>query len=286
MLVEFYCSHWTTFSIKKKYFEQNREKIEWLFLGTSHMQNAVNPEFLKPNAANLAFAGQPIEINYEFLRKYVSQMPALKIVFLEISDHSFYSEFHSDDWNGHIYANLYSMYYKVSSPSIENHSYLMSNFKFFSSIFIDYINPWTGKYEINKYGYITNDFNDRFQKLHNDSLIIDSTFIMAHEFDKPKLLLKNKDILTKSIALCQSRGIKVVLITPPLYHTYLEKIPRNAKLEVSQIVKTIQRDFNVPYFDYSDDGHYSLLDFKNDNHLNSNGARKFSLEIDSFFRRN
>jgi len=281
ILIEYYCNNSTTFSIKKRYFENHRKDIETLFLGTSHMQNAINPRFLKQNAANVAFAGQPIEIDYALLQKYINQMDNLKTVVFDVSPHIFYSRFDSSDWNGHIYANLYEIYYKVNPHSIKNHSYLLSNFKFFTSIYIDYVNPWAPKYEINKFGYISNDFYDRFLTLKNDSLKIDKTFIMMHTFDGKDMLEKNEKVLESAIRLCKNKAVKVLLVTPPFYHTYNDNVPAAAKKEVSDLVARIQKKFNVPYFDFSTSKNFNLKDFKNDSHLNPNGAKKFTVKVDS-----
>lgn len=281
ILIEYYCGHNTTFVIKNKYIENNKSTIEVLFLGSSHTQNAINPEFITKKASNLAFAGQTLENDYSLLEKYITQMPKLRTVFFEVSPHTFYSEFDSSNWNGYIYSNLYDIDYKVDPYSLKKHFYLLSNFKFFSSLYFDHTNPFSYKYTINKYGFITNDFNDRFLKLQYNATEINKTFIMEHTFQNKELVVKNGDVLEKAIVLCKEKGVKIILVTAPLYSTYVNGIPKAAKTAVLERVNTLKNKYGVTYFDYSSDRTFKVSDFKNDNHLNSNGARKFSLKIDS-----
>jgi hypothetical protein len=281
ILIEYYCGHDTTFVLKNNYIEKNKSTIEVLFLGSSHTQNAINPEFIKKKACNLAFAGQTLENDYSLLEKYISQMPKLRTVFFEVSPHTFYSEFDSSNWNGYIYSNLYDIDYKVDPYSLKKYFYLLSNFKFFSSLYFDYANPFSYKYTINKYGFITNDFNDRFLKLHYNSSEINKTFVMEHTFQNKDLVVMNSAVLEKAIVLCKEKGVKIVLITAPLYDTYVNGVPKSAKTEVLKTINTLKNKYQINYFDYSTDSTFKVSDFKNDNHLNSDGARKFSSKIDS-----
>lgn len=278
---ELYCRTATTFAIKKMQFENNLNSVEVLFLGSSHTQNALNPEFISKKTCNLAFGGQPISIDYYLLDKYIDRMPKLKTVFFEVSPHRFYNDLDITAWNGYIYSNLYDIDYKVKPISFSNYSLVFSNYKFFNSIFIDYCNPKSYKYRINEYGFIVNDFNDRFHKLKYDSIRISQSYKMLHEFGDDKNFRINKLFLKKLIVRCKSKDVEVVFLATPLYKTYLDKIPADAKNEVAGLVNKYINEFGISKIDFSEDAKFNIHDFKNDNHLNPDGAKKMTMKTDS-----
>ena len=279
--MEYYCRTQTNFGIKKKYLDSNSDQIELLILGSSHNQNAINPEFLNGKACNLAFGGQPISIDYYLLEKYIDKMPKLSTVVLEFSPHRFYNDLVPSEWNGHIYSVLYNIKHKTEPISLKNYSLVFSDYTFFSSIFYDYCNPYAFKYKTNQYGFVTNDFNDRFEKLKYDTALINKTYTMQHSFYSRANFILNKEFYIKAIRKCQEKGVKVIFITPPFYKTYTEKIPINAKHEVDSLAADFVAKYGVKYFDYSSDNRINIYDFKNDNHLNSTGAEKFTKLINT-----
>ena len=279
--VELYCRNLTTFAIKKNYVEKNLGTVETLILGSSHSQNGINPEFLKAKSCNLAFGGQPISIDYFLLEKYMNQMKNLKTILIEVSPHRFYNELNPTDWNGYIYSNLYKINYKVQPYSVKNYSFVLADVKYFSTIFVDNFNPKIPKPKLNKFGFMTNDFQDRFSKLKNDSLKIENSFKMNNKFEKKVNFKTNSVFLKKIIEKCQKNSVKIILIGTPLYRTYNAKLPLKIKMQNQQLVSNLTNRFGIQYFDFSKSNRFHLKDFKNDNHLNPDGAKKFTLIIDS-----
>ena len=279
--IENFCYTKSTFAIKKSFLTLNLNSIELLILGSSHTQNAINPEFLSKKTSNLAFGRQPISIEYYLIDKYIDNMPNLKTIILEISCHRFYNDLSPSYWNGYIYSILYNIKYNTSPLSIRNYSFTYSDYQYFSSMFYNYYNPFGYKYKTNKYGFVTNLFNDRFEKLKYDTIRIKKTFVMSHEFGDIKLFRMNKDFLIKSILFCKNKRINVILITPPLYNTYLSQIPDYSINEVDSLINKICGDYQIKWFNYSADKRFNIKDFLNDNHLNSNGAEKFSKIINT-----
>lgn len=275
-IIEYYGRANTIFGIKKKYLEGNLNSIQTLILGTSESQCAINPDLLNTMACNLAFDGQPISINYYLLNKYIDEMSNLNTVFLEVNSVKFYDDLNIAEWNGYIYSIFYNIKYKVDPLSLKNYSLVYSNYQYFTTIFFNYFNPFSYKYHINKFGYITNDFYDRFEKIKFDTALIDETFVMRYKFEDQNNFSLNKEFYKKIIEKCMHKGLKVVLITPPLYKTFSNQIPNKAKMEINSFILNLIEEYNLKYFDFSCDNRFNLYDFKDDNHLNSNGAKKFS----------
>lgn len=281
LLNEYYCRNMTTFAVKKDYLEKNCNAIEVLILGSSHSQNGINPEFLNKKSCNLAFGSQAISMDYFLLDKYIDKMPKLKIVLMEVSPFRFYGDHDITKFNGYIYSNIYKINYKQSSLSLKNYSLVLSNYKYFTSIFYDYLNPYSYKYFVNAQGFVTNDFNDRFDKLKYDSIKINQSFSMEHSFENKELFRMNDLFMKKLIRKCNAKKVKVILLSTPVYKTYQNKIPVNAIMEVDSLLHKYQIEFGVKSIDFSENKDFNIYDYKNDNHLNSNGAKKLTKKIDS-----
>jgi hypothetical protein len=278
---ELYCRTQTIFVIKKQHFENNLSTINTLLLGSSHFQNGLNPEFLKSNSCNMSFGGQPISIDYFLLNKYIDQMKNLKIVLFEVSPHRFYYEFDPSNWNGHVYSTLFDINYKTEKLSLKNYSLVLSGIKYFSTIFIDNYNPKLAKPKLNTYGFITNAFPGRFTALENDSIKVNQTFKMNSKFDNQKNFKLNMVFLNKIIQECQKKKVKIIFIGTPLYQTYYNKIPLKTERQVQNALHQITNKYGIQYYDFSRSKKFYLRDYINDNHLNPNGAKKFTVLIDS-----
>src|SRR5688572_26582080 len=84
--LQFYPSE---FQLKAQYLKKDKDKINVLILGSSHNQNAINPEYVEDfNCSNLAFGGQDIRIDSALFNEVVDQLSGLKFVVFEISYHS------------------------------------------------------------------------------------------------------------------------------------------------------------------------------------------------------
>jgi hypothetical protein len=278
--VEYYCHTSTTFIVKKKYLEKNKDKIETLIFGSSHFQNGINPQYLTKKAANISFGGQPMSIDYLLLERYCDEMKNLRTIIFEISPHRFYHDLNPQEWNGHIYSIAYNIDYKTEKISAKNYSYLAADFKYFSTIFFDNFSSSSTKPKLNEYGFILNDFNDRFSKLNYDSLKINTTFKINTKYENQKNVKRNTGFLNKVVQRCKEKNIKILFVTSPFYQTYVKSIPLHAKKQVHDIVHDISIQNNVPFYDYSNSEVFTTRDFKNDNHLNPDGAKKFTQIID------
>ncbi len=278
---EYYCYTQTTFSVKKKYLEKNINSFSVLIFGSSHSQNALNPAIMKEKSCNLAFGGQAIAIDYFLLDKYIDRMSDLKTVVFEVSPFRFYYDHNADEWNGHIYSNLYNINYKTTSCSVKNYSLIVSSPKFFTSIFIDYINPIAHKTRLNECGFIINDFNGRFEKLKYDSVEIYNSYIMDRDFSNKELFKLNRLFLRRVIQKCISKKVNVILLSTPVYTSYYSRIPIKAIGEVNSMLDEYKKVFGVTILDFSLDKSFTLQDFKDDNHLNPKGAEKLTQKLDS-----
>ena len=281
-LVEHYARTKTSFAMKKRFLESNLDSIEIMVLGSSHTQNAINPSFFRAKkASNMAFGGQPNSINYFILDKYIDGMKNLKVVVLEIASHSFFYDLRPEEWNGHIYSNVYNIDYKVEKYSLKNYSLFYSCPEFFSNLFKDELDPRSYKLKYNEDGFTVNDFNDRFLSLKYDSLEITKTAVNPFKYDGAKLKKLNEEFVEKTIERCQKKGVTVILYSPPFYPSLGNKLPKDVLEYSDSFANVLCNKYNLKYYDFLFDKRFKVTDFKNDNHLNPTGAEKMTKIMDS-----
>jgi hypothetical protein len=268
------------FNMKARYIHKNKD-IELLILGSSHLQDDLNPEFLEIKSANLAYGSQDIELDSALFFKYISDLHNLKFLLLELDYHTL------EERNLVNYFRLpwYYKYHRIElyHLSLLNRCILFSSSpEFFKNFIIQTINPFEYKYELNKYGSVKNDFPGIFKTLDYDSgkIKISANERLKNKFSAISLenYLFNKNKMNKIIDYCILHNIKAVLVETPAYITYREtfiseKFARREEY-IDSLIKTAKS--NILLLNYESDARFTIKDFKNDDHLNSDGAKKFT----------
>jgi hypothetical protein len=256
-------------SEKRNLFEARLDSIELLILGSSHASNGINPQFFQLKSFNLAHNGQAVYYDTNICNKYLSNMPKLKVVVFPISYFSLFTQYKR---NRKI---EYYQSYKIPNDSIMN--------QFSTYSLLCFISP---KVAVSK--LLNNKFRSRFDlngfdSLHHtkeSTIINDSTGLERFKKFEEKVV---DDLFLKSCQdveiLCKrlnDRNIQIVFITTPQFKTItqyfkLETLSQNQKFIQEMCVK-----YKCHYFNYQDDNRFLKQDFFNNDHLNPNGAEKFS----------
>ena len=85
--------------------------------------------------------------------------------------------------------------------------------------------------------------------------------------------------LNSILKLCESKKIVIVLLGSPLHSNYLSKVPEDIIKSYDSLLNIYRNDYLV--FDYTYNNYVDSLFLDND-HLNEYGAKKFTLELNSF----
>jgi hypothetical protein len=149
---------------------------------------------------------------------------------------------------------------------------------------------------INKYGFETDLKNLdqrvlRFKNMNYDTSVINNDtsngFIKRHSKEYAKTYNKNKIIFLKLIALCVQNGVTPVVLAPPVYMNYYKAMnPQKKKKrdDLLSFIKTKNPQTLVYNFEHTES--FTVKDFMNEDHLSPQGAKKFTLLIDSILKRN
>lgn len=292
--------------IRYEQFYSNNEKIDLLFLGASHAYRSFDPEIfdkkLNINSFNLGSSSQnPIDSYYVLKEAIKYNKP--KMVIYEIT----WLAFEGEDYNFDSATYNYD-YMKSFTNKIE---YLVNGFK--PDQFIK-ANMFSVRYHYNwkKWENIKQNFINRYMNNNNTP---DIHMVKNNEFYKDKgfvysninnntrgLNEKNQfndyngydfnkkrfDCFSNIINLCNKNDIELVFVTTPLPTNSIAKI--YDYWEIHKLFDSYAKEKGIHYFDYnlikSDAILFNNNYFKDDNHLNGEGAELISNHLSDYILNN
>lgn len=268
-----------TFNIKKSFINEHSD-IELLILGSSHNQNAINPAYLSQKAANLAYGQQDIQLDAALFNIYAERLNDLQFLVLEID------YFTLDFFQNKDYFRL-PWYYKYHGIEIYNINYFnklslySSNPDFFNSYLLRKLNPWNSQLEINEFGFVTKGNLGVFYNNNYDSLKINliskERLKYVHKETSSIARKKNKIIINEIVNYCKLNKIEVIIVSSPMFITYRQnKIKTKDENRIKYIDSLSSDNLHVTHLNYESDQRFTITDFKDDDHLNPNGAKKFT----------
>ena len=289
LAVEIYVVYYpSTFNRKANYLHHHLESTEALVLGSSHSQNSLNPEWLHLKTVNLANPSQDVQIDSALLFKYVPKMKALKLVVLELDYFTLEEKNDKENFRLPWYKKFFGIeLYPVSI--FHSASMYASSPAFFNKVLIDAVDPRKPKYKLNEYGFIINDFPGVMvdQKYDSVSLANSARERLKNTHTKSSLenFIFNRSKLNAMINYCVARKLTVLLLSNPMYRTYINNEDAARKARTAAYLDSLKAAVpGLYYVDLENDPRFNVRDFKNDDHLNSNGAAKFTRIIDEYIR--
>ena len=267
--------------IKNQYIEDNSSGIEILFLGSSQVERAINPEYIVKPSINLANSSQRLYEDFELLKRFVKELPNLKVVVIEITFDKLERD-HSETASVVHHKNF--KFYNVNT--FGRNLKIQDNFLFHSdpSYFSNQIESYfTGKQEIvyNKYGFDINKFHGSYpQAKFNDSLIKDDS-IYIQNIENEIAFLENRKILENLIQFCASKNLKILVYSPPEHIRFRKLRKPHLVQKYENFIKKLKiLHPKIEFYSDTYNTQFLIEDFYNANHLNPDGAKKASLLLD------
>ena len=266
------------YKFKASQIELEKESIKTLILGSSHSMYGFNPEYFTQEAYNLGHVSQTMDLDYLILKKYIHTLPKLETVVLRLS----YTTLHEQIGQGPESWRLkdYNLYYNLDvSNNLKYNSEILSvKLKNNISIFKDYYLDNEKMLTVKNNGWAS------FDRDHANNVIdiLGLTAAKKHTAKDDALVKENIEFLDKIVKLAKDEGVKVILVTMPAHKSYRENLSKNQlELVISAGEKMNEKYDNCAYFNLLDDNNFTEADFYDADHLNTSGAKKISLLINS-----
>jgi len=240
-----------------------------LIVGDSHTKYSLNPDFFE-DAQNISQSAESYVLTYWKLKKiFQSHHPDTLILGFAPQNISQFNDykFSNEKWSSEMFKRVYPI---ENLKNIEN-IIPVDYYNFYKTMWVQTAfypkkthTNYLGKYSNNK----SNDISDW------------QSAIKRHYYWNNKVLgvsELNVSYLDSIIKISQHREIVVILTSNPVYNKYLDKIPPSIMRKYNSLKE--KYDSQTIIFDKTQDIAYPDSLFLNADHLNENGAMRFSFEL-------
>jgi len=253
---------------KKDYFENNKNEIECLVLGPSHILRAINLDLFNYNTLSLAISGSASNVDCHLFDAVKDKINP-KFVIINLSEW-YIERYRSDEW-----MRFHKLHYYFDVR--------YDRFKLKDLFFINY--------PIKEYLFSTKqkDRDNPRMKKHFLELDYDKEKIKKNFTKKVARKLKNihpQKEYKENVALlydvvreCKERKIKVIFISPPKYYLYNEAVLSKPTNRRTNFLAPIVDNKTVYFLDYKSFNETNPHYFTDPHHLNPEGSILFTEEL-------
>ena len=263
------------YSVKRKYLETKMKDVRILVLGSSLTWRGINPKYFSVKAYNASFAGQSFLYDELLFREYIDSCRSLTDVIICVS----YGDFRNSTRTLFPARGIYySKYFDAGS----SHDFFITSRRGISML------SGIAQYYFSHKSFVESDslgYKPSGEKVNID--FENNGKRVAEVLTNPSTdeIAGNQESLLAIIDECESRQIRVYLVTPPFSESLCRSLDKVQLEEMERICSGISRNRkNVFYFNFMDDPDFNQTDYLNTNHLNNYGAEKLTRKIDSLLR--
>ncbi|HEY9256944.1 hypothetical protein [Chitinophaga sp.] len=267
------------YSYKNDYLEQHSNKVEVLFLGSSHAFFGMNPQFIHRKSFNAAYVSQSLDYDEAILEKY--QWADLKYLVVPVSYFSLYTTLSTgiEAWRIRNYLIHYQLHTSVVPA---DYTEMLS-----SRLDVNFtrLKKYYKKHEPERG---CDDLGWRIPYTHEEQPDLELSGAAAakrHTFERTpataKIFEENMASLRKIITFSKEHNVQLLLYTPPGYATYVRHMNRQQWANTQKVCEDAQKNNpGVFYVNFLQDTTFTAGDFYDADHVNHFGAEKLTKKID------
>lgn len=261
----------TSYSVKRVYLEQQENNVQVLALGSSHAYFGINPSYFGLVGFNLADVGQTLFYDKELALKYIDAMPKLKCVLIESSYFSFGYDLNGktpEGWRDYFYYH----YWGIKQPNLTMDSRAWSYTMLYTPrAVLGYLFRGAPTVSMERTGW------SPFE--HGDAISDEAGRIRVANHDasiRPENYERNISYLKTILSALKERGIGSVIVSEPTYKTYYQFLNTQTEKRDDEILSNLCKDYGCGRYNFTRDQRFTIRDFADNDHLNPDGAKKFS----------
>jgi hypothetical protein len=271
-----------SYSVKRRQFEARLPDLELVATGSSGALNAVDPDQLGVAAYNLANGSQSLHYDVALVSRYLDRLPRLRIVL--IAQPYWYMSYElrnaPEAWRQHFYADFWEV--PLERPgrqlvTIQRYSYVAL-----------YTPMTTLEYALKGFHVaLTEDMRESGWQAKSvpdpathagglDARWIKLRVEGHRQTMRAESLAANRAALQDLAARLRARGVKLVLTWVPVAPEYTRVFGPEALAAQRAAIAELEQQAGVLFYDYGSDARLGPQDFYNADHLNAQGAAKWS----------
>jgi hypothetical protein len=264
---------------KKTGMEQAVDSARILILGSSQAFDDIDPVVLGHPAYNLANVSQSLYYDSRLALKYIDRMPGLRLVILTISDFTFGYEMGNlpEAWRQYFYWH----YFGILHPSVEwlDSRYffrfalyppeMMKGMLFGKPVDSSWFDP------VSREGW--RPVPPPADSVSFNAKTAESLADFHASLRKSSLITTTAGYIEDLLKELDRRKMKAVAVVLPVTSVYSANVSPEILEENRKILEGLENKFGIKCFNYMKDPRFGQADFADADHLNSQGAAKFSL---------
>lgn len=265
-----------SYNTKRAYLEKQLDSIEVLALGSSQTYDGINPSLFNRRGFNLGVIGQSLFYDMNLTQKYIDRMPRLQCVLVALSYFSFGYELEDtgEYWREYYYYHFWDI--------------KANDIKWYDPRMVSFIALYTPKqvlrfaahgFEVDEAKTMQPNGWNRTEGTVYDAI---SDSLGHARVEIHDILMKHSRVdenfrrLSALFTDLNRRGMKIVIVTPPVYSTYA-KFANAKTLELNrQLIDSLCVIHGCVCADFFKDPRFVVTDFNDNDHLNMTGAGKFT----------
>lgn len=255
------------YSQKRLWIENNHSLVSTLILGNSHMQAALQPSLMGDSIFNMALSGQTFEYDWFLLHRYGSLCENLRTVVVPVDCINFYAIDleNTDSYYRCSYYRVFLDYDKHNSPS--TYDFFFTHPEWFVRE--------AARCAKNR---LARQDSIQGQKRHQPQQPgWERVYLPTGEPYPTVGVEKNMGYLNSIAQYCHQHGVRLILITTPMWKTYLQAENAESLADMERAIEDFAHEQGVDYRNYMRDERFDSKDFLDSHHLNfSSGIVKFS----------
>ena len=251
--------------------------ITTLLMGSSYMENCLNPHLLQENDSiyDFAISGRWIFWDVRLAEKLFPTMPNLKTVLFPIGYEALYNSMHyqsNSTEEDELYMFKYAKYMHIY------YDRLPQRFTCRSALYTNQFRHKTWKdISYDSLGYLPIEGQSPKWEMHiNQNLI--------HTANAQDCYQEYVSYVMDLARICQKNDIRLIAITFPCADYYVKQIPQKAIDDLNSLIDSVLSHYPMEYHNYLNDKEFRADSiYYNANHLNSIGADMFALRVKEDF---
>lgn len=273
------------YTIIEDYMASEGDRIEIITTGSSQMKCAVNPAFMKEPALNFGSTSQHHNTDYAILTQTHDKLKNVNCVVLEVSySHLELPHNAPTFWKNNVYLKYYDVNNFGRNTYFKDKLIFLSRPDIYSRELIDHYVRNKTTVNFNRFGFDENNYNGSFKKKNYEDAEIPFVSSEINTSESVQLFEYNTAFLFKFLDYLEAKNINVVLTSLPMHKYYLRDRNLNILHRRDSILTVAsERYSNLRVFRKEEDTvHFKTSDYINHNHLNPDGAKKYTEMLDAF----
>lgn len=260
-----------SYTYKREYIERHGGQIRTLILGSSNAYDGLNPSVL-PHTFNLSNSSQTLEDDYRLLTKYIDSMDSLQTVIVGLDYHALGATSQANRRTYYtIYMDLYPRW------PLSKYSFEVCNPEMLVKKIIKYAvsRDVTRCDSLGQRVGHTKDAaetgaewwnKDVLSLVENDKLEIGNCRLEIEE---------NTRYLREIVYICNSHGVKPVIVQMPVMEEYKKKLPKEQVALMNEVLLSLGGSvicIDASEWEIPDDGWYNAT------HLTKEASEEFTMK--------